>query len=378
VNYVYIAAAGERYFFFERRRRKNERTREADAGSGDTMSDLVVGGAFLAILSGMMNGSFTLPMRFLGQWEWENVWFVFIVTSCLLMPAVILSLTAPQSWTIIAHAPASAVRIAVLTGFAWGFGAVLFGQSVSAIGISLANTLVLAISSALGSLLPIVFLQPQSLLKPSGGKILGCVAVELIGIGLCGWAGRQRELESGSGAERGNMVGRVRPVRVAILMAFGAGTLSGVFNVGFALAQPIAGYGRASGLSEFSSANLIWWIMLSAGAVANLGFCSFLFRRNGSLKKFLQPGRIRLFGLSAVMALLWGGSIFVYGASVPRLGSLGTSIGWPLSLAVGLLLANMIGIALGEWRQASKRARVRMYSGILVLLAAVILLSRAS
>ena len=342
------------------------------------MNNLILGGALLAVLSGLMNGGFTLPMRFLGQWEWENVWCIFIFVSCVLMPTVMVSMTAPQSWAIIANAPASAVWIAVLTGFAWGFGAVLFGQSVSAIGISLANTLVLAISSALGSLLPIVFLKPQSLLSPFGAKIIGCIAVELIGIGLCGWAGRQREKESGAGAERGNMVGHARPVRVAILMALGAGVLSAVFNIGFSLAQPIADYGRAAGLSQFAGADLIWWIMLSAGAVANFGFCSYLFRKNGSLKKFLEPGRLRQFSLSVVMALLWGGSIFVYGAAVPRLGSFGTSIGWPLSLAVGLLLANLIGIVFGEWRQAPERARTWMYSGILVLLAAVILLSRVS
>jgi L-rhamnose-H+ transport protein len=118
--------------------------------------------------------------------------------------------------------------------------------------------------------------------------------------------------------------------------------------------------------------------MLGAGSVANLGFCFFLVAKNRSLKKFAQPGAWRLFGLSALMALLWGGSIFVYGAATPRLGSLGTSIGWPLSLAVGLLLANVIGISLGEWKQASARARTWMYSGIAVLLAAIVLLSRAS
>ena len=342
------------------------------------MNNLILGGVLLAILSGAMNGSFTLPMRFLGKWEWENVWSLFIVVACLLMPAVIVSMTAPGSWTILAHAPPAAVWIAVLTGFAWGFGAVLFGQSVSAIGISLANTLVLAISSALGSLLPIVLLRPESLFGPTGKNILGSITVELAGIGLCGWAGRQREREAGTGSERGDMVGQARPVRVAILMALGSGVLSAVFNIGFSLAHPIADYGRAAGLSQFASANIIWLIMLSSGAVANLGFCAYLFRRNNSFQEFFQPGRIRLFGLSATMALLWGGSIFVYGASVPRLGSLGTSIGWPLSLAVGLLLANAIGLALGEWRGVSPRARAWMYAGILVLVVAVILLSRVN
>jgi L-rhamnose-H+ transport protein len=342
------------------------------------MDTRVVEGAFLAIVSGLMNGSFTLPMRFLGRWEWENVWALFIVVSCLLMPAVIVTVIAPQSWMILAHAPASAMWIAILTGFAWGFGAVLFGQSISAIGISLANTLVLAISSALGSLLPIVLLAPQKLFQPAGEKILGAVAVEVAGIALCGWAGRMRERSAGVGAERGNMVGHARPVGTALLMASGAGVLSAVFNIGFSLAQPISEYGRAAGLSQFSSTNLIWFIMLGAGSLANLGFCLFLFGRNRSLKKFAQAGGSRLYSLSTLMALLWGGSIFVYGAAVPRLGSLGTSIGWPLSLAVGLLLANVIGISLGEWKQAPARARTWMYSGIAVLLVAIFLLSRAS
>lgn len=342
------------------------------------MSSIVIDGALLATLSGLMNGSFTLPMRFLGRWEWENVWTLFILVSCLLMPTAIVTAIAPQSWTILAHAPTGAVWIAVLTGFAWGFGAVLFGQSVSAIGISLANTLVLAISSALGSLLPIVLLAPRNLIQPTGQRILGAVAVELAGIALCGWAGRLRERSSGVGAERGGMVGHARPVGVALPMASGAGVLSAVFNIGFSLAQPISEYGRAAGLSQFSSTNLIWWIMLGAGSLANLGFCFFLFGKNRTLKKFNRPGGSRLYSLSTLMALLWGGSIFVYGASAPRLGSLGTSIGWPLSLAVGLLLANVIGISLGEWKQAPPRARTWMYSGIAVLLVAIVLLSRAS
>lgn len=339
---------------------------------------MLLAGALLAILSGLMNGSFTLPMRFLGRWEWENVWTVFIVVSCLLMPALLVTLMAPQSWSVLVSAPSHALMIAVGTGFAWGFGALLFGQSVSAIGISLANTLVLAISSALGSLLPILLLSPEKLFEPSGKKILAGVGVELAGIVLCGVAGQMRERAAGVGAERGQMVGHARPIGVALMMATGSGILSAVFNIGFSLAQPIAETGRSAGLSQFASTNLIWLVMLSSGAIANLGFCGFLFSRNGSLRKFVLPGGLRLYGLASLMALLWGGSIFVYGAATPRLGTLGTAIGWPLSLAVGLLLANGIGVGIGEWRGAPTWARRWMYSGIAVLLVAVILLSRAS
>jgi len=176
------------------------------------MSTLAIG-VLLAILSGLMNGSFTFPMRFLGRWDWEHVWSLFIVISCLLMPTTIISILAPQSWMVIAHAPMGAILIAMVTGFAWGFGALMFGQSVSAIGISLANTLVLAISSALGSLLPIMLLAPHRLFESSGQKILLGVAIEVVGIVFCGYAGRMREKAANGPGERGNLVGHARPLQ---------------------------------------------------------------------------------------------------------------------------------------------------------------------
>jgi L-rhamnose-H+ transport protein len=73
------------------------------------------------------------------------------------------------------------------------------------------------------------------------------------------------------------------------------------------------------------------------------------------------------------MGLLWGGSIFLYGAATPLLGDLGPSVGWPLSLAVGLLVANSMGYLLGEWRKAPARAVRSMKWGILTILAAIVI-----
>src|SRR5256884_5901685 len=78
-------------------------------------------------------------------------------------------------------------------------------------------------------------------------------------------------------------------------------------------------------------------------------------------------------GRSIAMGLLWGGSIFLYGAATPRLGALGPSVGWPLSLAVGLVVANLMGVLLGEWRGAAGRPAKWMWSGLAILLAAIVL-----
>lgn len=347
--------------------------------ASELTGNTVATGASLAIVSGIMNGSFTLPMRFLGRWEWENVWSLFIISACLILPLAITGATSPHSWAILAGAPSRALWIAVLTGLAWGFGAIMFGQSVSAIGISLANTLVLATSSALGSLLPLLILAPHRIFERTGRMIVLGVVIEVAGIALCGRAGWLREQIAGVGnkAERGDLVGRARPLGVALLLAIGSGILSAVFNIGFTLAQPIATYARSAGMGAFASTNLIWLVMLASGAASNLGFCVYLLIKNRSMGKFAQQGGPRLYSLTLVMGLLWGGSIFVYGAAAPRLGALGTSIGWPLSLATGLIVANIIGLSVGEWKLAPGRARQWMFSGIGVLLVAIMVLSRA-
>lgn len=342
------------------------------------MHNVVLAGALLAVLSGVMNGLFTLPMRFLGRWSWENVWAVFIVGACLLLPAVIVSATAPESLPLLMQVPGYAVAIALGTGFAWGFGAIMFGQSVSAIGIALANTLVLAISSVFGSLLPMLILHPGKIHERAGHVVLTGIAIEICGIAFCGRAGLLREkAASNSKAQRGDLVGEARPLAVALLLVIGSGLLSAVFNIGFALSQPIADFGQSQGLSSFAATNMIWVLMLGGGAVSNLGFCAYLLRTGNTSWKFMQPGSARLYVLGLTMAALWGGSIFVYGAAAPRLGTLGTSIGWPLSLAMGLLVANIVGLALGEWKGASRRALGWMFSGIAVLVVAIVVLSKA-
>lgn len=339
------------------------------------MGTALTAGGLLAIVSGLMNGSFTTPMRFLGRWEWENVWSVFIVGSCIILPTAILAIGQVPLWSVVAAAPGGAVAAAVITGFAWGFGAIMFGQSVSAIGISLANTLVLAISSALGSLVPMLVLAPQKIGESAGQHILIGVAIAVAGIGLCGYAGHLRQAGP---QERGEMVGHARPLGVGLLLATGSGLLSAVFNIGFALAHRVAVAGQSLGLTDLASTNVIWWLMLVSGSIANLGFCVYLFVKNKSFDRFRRVPLPRYYALAGLMALLWGGSIFVYGAAASRLGSLGPAIGWPLSLATGLLLANAIGLALGEWKHASPRAHAWMYAGLAVLLAAIVQLSGAS
>jgi L-rhamnose-H+ transport protein len=344
------------------------------------MHTLLTWGVVLAILSGVMNGTFTLPMRYLGQWSWENVWGLFIVVSCLVMPIAIAFTTVSNLQESLTGAPTKAILIALASGFAWGFGAIMFGQGVSAIGISMGNTLVLAISSSMGSFLPLLLLAPEKLLDRQGKAIMLGTLIAIVGIVFCGHAGKLKERSQRNQEEkvRGEMVGHARPFWIGLLLCAGSGILSAVFNIGYSSAQGIVNSAARLGNSPFAGSNLVWLLMLTGGAVANVAFCGYLFKKNRSWPKYFQQGSLRLFGLATLMGLLWGGSIFVYGSAAPKLGKLGPAIGWPLSLTVGLLTANLCGILAGEWKLSRAAERAWMVAGLAILVVAIVTLGWSS
>ena len=113
--------------------------------------------------------------------------------------------------------------------------------------------------------------------------------------------------------------------------------------------------------------------MLGAGSLPNIAFCVLLLRKNGTFQRFSSPERRRTWGFAVLMGLLWGASIFLYGAATPMLGRFGPSIGWPLSLAVALVVANLMGFLLGEWRNAGPLAPGKFRLAMVLLFTAILL-----
>jgi L-rhamnose-H+ transport protein len=263
----------------------------------------------VALLSGICNGLFTAPMRVIPRWRWENIWLVFIVTSCIAAPVLAVQTTAPGFLNILSAAPVRAVSCAVGFGFAWGFGAILFGLSVARLGVSVANTLVIGLSSALGSLVPLA-MEGRFGYGPQQVLLYGGVLAFVLGVWICGKAARLRDAKAPLETKSASTAG--------YFFAVGAGIMSAVFNMGYTLALPIASAGTQLGYSSFASAKCI-------------------------------------------------------GAATPMLGEREPSIGWPLSLSMDLVTSNLIGFLLREWRAASRRAVHVMALGLSILLVAIVL-----
>ena len=328
------------------------------------------GGILLAIFSGACNGLFTTPMKMQARWKWENLWFVFIIVACLLMPAAIVFSSVPQWRQLLSQAPPGALAAAIGFGFAWGFGAISFGQSVHTLGISIANSLVIGLSSALGSLVPLMMSGHVDLSAKMWTLLTG-IAAFLVGVTLCGQAGLLRDRKTAGASYSGSSAR-------GYLFAVAAGVMSAIFNIGFTLARPIASTGMSMGFSEFAATNCIWLLMLGAGSIPNILYCAYLMRRHGTGGLLFVSGAAVGWLSGLMMGLLWGGSIFLYGAAVTRLGEIGPSIGWPLSLAVGLLIANGMGLLLHEWKEAGPQAVARMRWGLFTLLIAITLCAASS
>jgi len=63
-------------------------------------------GFLLLTIAGLMNASFTLPMKFTRRWAWENTWLVWTIFALLLLPAAVTLSTVPELVAYIAS-PAS-------------------------------------------------------------------------------------------------------------------------------------------------------------------------------------------------------------------------------------------------------------------------------
>ncbi len=329
-------------------------------------------GILLLIIAGVMNANFTVPMKFTTRWAWENTWLVWSLFALVIMPPLMASLTIPKLGSVYHEAGAGVVLLVAACGAGWGIAQVLFGLAVESIGIALTFSIVLGISAALGSLLPLVQLHPEKIFTAAGMGIIAGVILVAIGVAVCAVAGRKREAANNGGSQvsSGSMG---KGLTIAIVSGF----LAAAMNFGVAFGAPIAKAALANGADARWTVNAIWVPLMLAGAIPNLVYCIYLMNKNRTAKKF-SAGGAAYWGLAALMALFWFASSIMYGMSSAKLGELGPVLGWPLFMSLIVIVASVVGIMTGEWKNTGKSpVRIQAF-GVAVLIIAVVVFSRAS
>ena len=332
-------------------------------------------GIGLVLLGGLLQGSFALPMKRMPSWRWENTWFVYSVAGMLVMPWLLVVASVPHPTSILGLASAESLVKVALFGFGWGVGSVFFGLGISAVGMGLGFAIILGLTASIGALFPLVALEPQRLFTRQGyALILGLVLV-IIGILLCAFAGSRRERDKAAAVAASD---RSR-FWLGLLICTLSGVFSPMLNFSFVFGKNLQQLTLQFGAKSAMASNLVWAVALSAGFVANAGYCAYLLSKNQSWGRLIRLGTpiANWFG-SLLMGLLWFAGIAVYGVGASGLGSLGGVIGWPLFMAMIIIAANLWGAVTGEWTGAKRSTYAYSWSGIGFLLVAIYVISQGS
>jgi L-rhamnose-H+ transport protein len=325
-------------------------------------------GFVLVLLAGLLQGTFILPMTMVRRWSWAHAWISFSLLGMLVFNWIMTLIFIPDILTIYREVPPRDLVILVCFGLGWGIGAVLFGLGMDRLGMALGYPIIMGLIASLGALIPLLLFFPQTLSTPKGLILLAGTFVVVIGIVVCSMAAsRKTPREAGAGS--------ANVLRSGLLIAVLAGLLSCLPNVGMAFGKSLMSAAEAHGIAETSAGNTVWALLFTFGCIVNVVYCAFLIIRNRTGNRYGGPDLPRNLALSSLMALMWIGSFYLYGAGAAKLGRWGVVVGWPLFISLSIVMGNIWGVWRGEWRGASPSARRLLNVGLIVLIGAVILIA---
>ncbi|MBK7099062.1 MAG: L-rhamnose/proton symporter RhaT [Sphingobacteriales bacterium] len=366
-------------------------------------------GVIFHFIGGFASGSFYIPYKKVKGWAWESYWLVGGLFSWLIVPPVAAWLTIPDFWAIIREADSATIGFAFLFGLLWGIGGLTYGLGVRYLGVSLGSSIILGLCMVFGALIPAVYYQ----INPSEGKdtismlltthwglivMLG-LAVCIFGIVISGMAGvgKERELSAkgelkeidplahseyaNSDLEETHLSGKDEyKFGLGLLVAIISGVLSACFNFGIEAAKPMADVAnnlwKANNPSQgefLFQNNVSYIIILWGGLTTNLIWCVLLNIRNKTYGDYvdLKTPIIKNIIFSALAGTTWFLQFFFYGMGESRLGNGPSS--WILHMAFIILVANLWGLVLREWKGVSQKTLKTVVWGIIVIFISVLL-----
>jgi len=330
----------------------------------------------LAVFSGVLNGSYAVPVKLTKKWAWENIWLCFAISGLLIIPWIFAFSFIPDIGGLLSASSGKTISTVFLFGLGWGIGSVAFVLALHLIGFSLGYTLMMGLIAVIGALFPLLIRNPSALLTPGGITILFSLLVTVGGIILCGSAGKTRE--SLNHGETGQSTVDKSAFTKGLILCFISGLFSSMLNFSFEFGTPLSALAIAQLGAEanaFQANSIIWAIALSGGFVAFLVYSLFLLAKNKTVNNFSNKNTRVNFFLAFSMGFIFYGSVLCYGWAASAFGKAGTTIGWVIFTVGAIITANIWGLLSSEWKGASKIAVNKMVLGTILLIGAVVLVS---
>ncbi len=340
---------------------------------------LILVGVLLHFIGGFASGSFYIPYKKVKGWAWESYWIVGGLFSWLVVPYVAASLTVPHFADILHEAASSTLLWTYLFGVLWGIGGLTFGLTMRYLGLSLGMSVVLGLTSALGSLVPPLyrdlFTSDQhgtlsAMFHSTGGLwVLAGVAISLVGIAICGRAGaiKEKEVPDETKFESVAEFSLTKGMIVAVV----SGVLSACFSYGITAGKPLADAAVAHGANALFQNNVTFMVIMWGGLTTNAVWCVILNFRNRSFGDYVnrQTPLVANYLLAASAGLIWFLQFFFYGMGASRLHN--DSSSWVLHMSFIIIVSNVWGLYFREWRGTSARNKRVLLIGILVVLGSI-------
>ena len=325
----------------------------------------------LIIFASVFQGSFGLGMKYMAPLKWESWWLVHATIAMVILPFLWAYIAVPDLFGVlnIAFTDASmqnVVFMAMLFGFLWGIGGILFGVSVPYIGLSLTMGIVMGLAGSFGALIPLLQME-NATSTPQFPYVIAGLIITLIGVGITAKAGIDKDkLTSEASGEKSNIV-------KGISIAVACGLLSALLNVGFVEATPIAKLAEEMGAIDRNASLAAWVVVLIGAFIMNAGYAIFLLFKNKTWSSFKVAGSAKAYRWAIVASIFWFGALGVYGQGAALIGPIGGIIGWPMLLGLSLIVSNFWAYRAGEWKDAKKPFQLLLAGLVVLTFASVIL-----
>ncbi len=346
-------------------------------------------GVIFHFIGGFASGSFYIPYKKVKGWAWESFWIVGGIFSWLIVPPLAAWLTIPGFIDIIKQTNGHILLLTYFFGVLWGIGGLTYGLGVRYLGVALGSSIILGLCSVFGALIPSIYYD----FFPSEGKdtittlmtshwgqmVLLGILVCVIGIIICGYAGvmKERELSVDKEVAVNNTEYKFG---LGIFVAIVSGILSACFAFGIDAGKDMANVANTawkaihpdSGQFLFQN-NVTYVVILWGGLTTNFIWCMILNARNKTFGNYTDAKKplLKNYLFSALAGTTWFLQFFFYGMGESRLGNGASS--WILHMAFIILVANMWGLLLKEWKGVSRGALVTVIVGIATIILSVLI-----
>ena len=331
-------------------------------------------GVFLHFLGGVAAGSFYVPFCKVKKWSWESYWLVMCLVAYLIAPCIVAWLTVPDLLKVIAESPLHRVALVYALGTLWGVGGLTFGLTLRYLGISLGMAISLGLCTAFGTLIPPIYNREfdQLVYTRPGQTVLLGVVVCLAGIAMCGYAGIRKERELTDQQKKEGV--KEFALLKGFVMAMIAGAMSASMAFGMERGKDIAEKAVELGASDIYQNNPVLVLVMAGNFTTNLIWCLALNVKNRSLGDY-ATGAPRLLlvnylfvGLAGILAY---NEFFWYGMGTTKMGKYDFS-SWAIHLAFVIIVSNLWGIFLKEWKGVRLRTWFFLWGAIAILVLSTI------